>query len=240
MTESDFLKSYNIKDYDAPLCSVDMAIFAVDDGVLKVLLVKRSDHPFKSHWALPGGFADLKKDRSIEETALRKLTEKTGVSLSYLEQVKSVGNAARDPRGWAVTILYYALIDFEAVSQSLDESEWVNLKAAANRDLAFDHAELLTAAAERLRSKTRYAALPLSLMPPQFTLTELQHMFEIVLDEPLEKKSFRRRMNAAGILEETGQSRATGKRPAALYRTNDSFKDDFIFPGLLDGRRKTK
>lgn len=234
MTEEDFLKSYNIKDYDVPLCSVDMAIFAVDAEVLKVLLVKRSDHPFKNRWALPGGFADLEKDTSTEDTALRKLTEKTGVSLSYLEQVKTVGNASRDPRGWAVTILYYALIDFEAARAPSEQSEWVDLDEAAKRDLAFDHAELLRAAQLRLQSKTRYAALPINLMPPEFTLTELQHMFETVLDAPLEKKAFRRRLAASGLLEETGSQRATGKRPAALYRTTDKLTDEFVFPGLLD------
>jgi ADP-ribose pyrophosphatase YjhB (NUDIX family) len=213
-----------------------MAIFVVDDGVLKVLLVKRADHPFKGRWALPGGFADLEKDGSIEDTALRKLTEKTGVKLPYLEQVKTVGNARRDPRGWAITILYFALIDFEAVSEAQDRSEWASLENAYARDLAFDHAQLLASAAERLRSKTRYAALPLNLMPAEFTLTELQQMFEIVLGAPLEKKAFRRRLDASDLLEETGEKRATGKRPAALYRTSDKLTDDFVFPGLLDAR----
>jgi len=117
MIEEDFLKSYNAKDYDAPLCSVDMAIFAVENEQLKVLLIKRDQHPHKGLWALPGGFSDLKRDSSIDATAHRKLAEKTGVQTPYLEQVESIGNATRDPRGWSVTLLYFALLDFEALEK---------------------------------------------------------------------------------------------------------------------------
>lgn len=241
MTEDEFLKSYNPKDYDAPLCTVDMCIFAVEEDELKVLLVKRASPPFKDRWALPGGFADLQQDKSIEETAFRKLFEKTGIKSPYLEQVGTVGNASRDPRGWSVTILYFALIDYLALTQNeiIDPQEvtqWVPVVQAFESELAFDHEELLKLAINRLRSKTRYAALPINLMPEDFTLTEVQNMFELILGLPLQKKSFRRRLETSGLLTETGEMRPTSRRPAALYRRSDSFSDDFIFPGLLDVR----
>jgi 8-oxo-dGTP diphosphatase len=247
MTEKEFLDSYDIKDYDAPLCSVDIAIFAVDQGQLKSLLIKRSEHPFMNRWALPGGFFDLQKDISIEDTAFRKLVEKTGVKSPYLEQVGTIGNSTRDPRGWSVTVLYYALIDFHAVALSnevqqppREHSEWAPVDEALERDLAFDHQDMLRQAVSRLESKTRYAAVPINLRPEEFTLTELQHMFEVVLGTSLEKKSFRRRLDTAGILEETGEARQTGRRPAALFRVSKTFEDDFTFPGILDAKAKPR
>lgn len=235
-TEKEFLKAYNPKDFDAPLCTVDMAIFAVEEGDLKVLLVRRSEHPHKGRWALPGGFTDLKRDKSIDATAHRKLIEKTGIKTPYLEQVESIGNASRDPRGWSVTLLYFALIDFDAYGpvNGSEETQWVSIVEALKHNLAFDHKALLQKAVNRLRNKTRYSALPISLMPEHFTLTELQNMFELILGSSLQKKSFRRRMEASGLLVETGEMRPTIRRPAALFRRSDTFEDDYIFPGLLD------
>lgn len=236
MTENEFLQSYNPKDYDAPLCTVDMAIFAVEKEELKVLLIERAEHPHKDRWALPGGFCDLKNDADTDAAAHRKLLEKTGIKSPYLEQVESIGNSVRDPRGWSITLLYFALIDFETVEKSLqaDDVQWFKLNESLKLDLAFDHRSLLRKAINRLRSKTRYTALPISLMPEKFTLTELQNMFECILDNSLQKKSFRRRMEASGLLVETGQMRPTARRPAALFKRSDSFADDHIFPGLLD------
>ncbi len=236
MTEAEFLKSYDQKEYDAPLCSVDMAIFAVEAGELKVLVIKRDEHPFKGRWALPGGFCDLAHDTTIGSTAHRKLFEKTGINSPYLEQVESIGNAARDPRGWSITLLYFALIDFDTVGTDTqsENTQWLSLNAALKRDLAFDHEILLRKAINRLRNKTRYTALPISLMPDAFTLTELQNMFELILDSPLQKKSFRRRIEASGLLVETGEMRPTTRRPAALFERALNFQDNHIFPGLLD------
>ena len=241
-SEQDFLNQYNKKEFDAPLFTVDMAIFSVDSGQLQVLLIKRSNFPQKDKWALPGGFVDLSKDTDLMASAHRKLVEKTGLKSPHLEQVCTVGNPTRDPRGWAVTSLYFALIDFkefqriatEQTEQNKTEySEWVSITDAKKLDLAFDHLQLLDMAVERLTSKARYTALPVSLMPELFTLTELQQIYEIILGQSLEKKSFRRRMIEAGAVEETDQSKIAGKRPAQLYKyALDSF--DFHFPRILE------
>ncbi|MDA8708608.1 NUDIX hydrolase [Hellea sp.] len=236
MTEAEFLKSYNLKDYDAPLCTVDSVVLMVEDGTLKVLLIKRSDHPHKDRWALPGGFCDLTKDATIDATAHRKLVEKTGVRSPYLEQVESIGNANRDPRGWSITLLYLALIDFNALDAGvpMDSARWMSISDALKCDLAFDHNILLRKAINRMRSKTRYTALPVNLMPESFTLTELQTIFELILSHPLQKKSFRRRIEASKLLVETGEMRSTSRRPAALFERAKAFEEDHIFPGLLD------
>jgi len=238
-TEQEFLANYDHRNFDAPLLTVDMAIFSVSNGQLQVLLIKRPNFPFKDQWALPGGFADLVSDKDLMATAYRKLVEKTGVASPYLEQVASVGNAERDPRGWAVTVLYFALIDINAFEpQTLVEySEWVPVTKAKNLLLAFDHHELLTLALERLINKTRYTALPASLVPELFTITELQTIYEIILGHTLEKKAFRRRMIEAGAVVETTYNKVVGKRPAQLYRyALDSF--DFIFPRSLELPKK--
>lgn len=240
-SEKDFLSNYNKKDYESPLLTVDMAIFSVDAGQLQVLLIKRSNYPQKDKWALPGGFVNLSHDPDLMASAHRKLVEKTGIQSPYLEQVASIGNATRDPRGWSVTVLYFALIDFKEFQKNATEqteySEWISISEAKTLDLAFDHLQLLNLAVERLTNKTRYTALPVSLMPKLFTLTELQQIYEIILGQRLEKKSFRRRMLEAGAVEETDQSKIAGKRPAQLYKyALENY--DFHFPRILDYPRE--
>lgn len=240
MSEESFRENYNIKNYDVPLFTVDMVIFTVEAQDLKVLLVQRTAAPFKNTWALPGGFCDLKVDTSIEDTAFRKLREKTGITSPYLEQVETIGNATRDPRGWAVTTLYFALIDFSAIlndGQSGSEPmQWVSVDEAQQMGLAFDHHVLLSRALGRLKTKTQYTSLPIGLMPDEFTLSELQSMYELILGGKVQSKSFRRRLEASDILKQTGEMRPTSRRPAALYRRSGSFENNYVFSGLLDSK----
>jgi len=235
MNEKDFLKSYNIRDFDVPLSTVDMVIFSLIDGEINVLLVFRDDHPCKGQWALPGGFIDLKKDRSTEAAAHRKLTEKTGLSSGYLEQVETIGSPNRDPRGWSLTVLYFALVDITRVKLSNigKRSKWLPLSQLANKQLAFDHALLIEKAIGRLHSKATYTALPIELMPSEFTLTELQHVFEMILERELQAKAFRNRVLTAGMVEETGNSKISGKRPAKLYRSTQIDRDTYFARPLL-------
>lgn len=239
-SEQEYLAHYQKTDYDTPLFTVDMAIFSVANGQLQVLMIQRSNFPEKGKWALPGGFVDLKTDPDLMATAQRKLLEKTGIQTPYLEQVETIGNQYRDPRGWSITALYFALIDFEKFaiqpSSNTEHSQWLTVDQALQLDLAFDHKQLLQLAFERLCNKTRYTTLPVSLMPEVFTLTELQNIYEIILGHSLEKKSFRRRMQEAGAVEETGQHKIVGKRPAQLFRyALDHYH--FTFPRMLETPR---
>lgn len=239
-SEQEYLAHYLKTDYDTPLFTVDMAIFSVAKGQLQVLMIQRSNFPEKGKWALPGGFVNLRTDSDLMATAHRKLVEKTGINSPYLEQVETIGNQHRDPRGWSITSLYFALIDFHKFdiqeSTANEKSQWHSLEEALKLDLAFDHKELLQIAFGRLGNKTRYTALPASLMPELFTLTELQTIYEIILGHTLEKKSFRRRMQEAGAVEETGQQKIVGKRPAQLFRY--ALEDyNFTFPRMLETPR---
>lgn len=225
-SEAEFLRHYNIHDFDIPLVSVDVVILTLHEDALKVLLVKRGDYPQKGKWALPGGFIDVRRDRDLGETALRKLREKTSVTAPYLEQLESVGGARRDPRGWSVTVVYFALIPYSPVAAaggSSEAVEWVDAEEALARPLAFDHATLLARAVARVRSKVLYTLIPAHLIPSPFTLSALQQAYEAVIGRAVEKKAFRRRLENADVLEPTGETDSPGAgRPAALYRLKAS------------------
>ena len=216
------------EDFPRPLVSVDVIIFTIADDALQVLLLQRPQgpaEPFPGQWALPGGFIDIDKDADLEACALRKLREKTGVASPYLEQLASWGGAKRDPRGWSATHAYFALIPYEPV----DDARWFPVKGTGVRErLAFDHGEILATAVARLRSKVEYTSLPAFVLPREFTLTELQRAYEIVLGRPLEKSAFRTRVLAAGVVEPAGKTRHGPNRPAQMYRIANPRKPVFF------------
>lgn len=223
-----------------PLLSVDTVIFTVIHGRLDVLLVKRSfipgseaDYPFQGAWSLVGGLVDMQLDETLDAAALRRLREKTNVVSPYLEQLRSFGGAGRDPRGWAATIAYFALIPaagLELVSgASVDEVRWWPVARALQLDLAFDHRRILEIAVERLRAKVEYTTLPVNLLPAEFTLSELQAIYEIILGRHLDKSSFRKRVLDAGIVEESSSMRVGRNRPAQLYRIRPG-RQSAVFP----------
>ena len=208
------------------MTTVDVVIFTVLQGALQVLLVmRRSDpgDPFPGQWALPGGFIDTTRDRDLPACALRKLREKTGVEAPYLEQLGSWGSATRDPRGWSATHVYFALIPADHLDLTpggnAADSRWFAVEGDRIRQtLAFDHAVLLKSAISRLRAKVEYTSLPAFLMPDEFTLTELQQMYETILGRELEKKAFRTRLLSADLLESVARMKSGANRPAQLYR----------------------
>lgn len=211
---------------ERPLVSVDVAIFSVIDAELNVLLMRRQPGPHEPYpglLALPGGFIDVAKDRDLIGCALRKLKEKTAVAAPYLEQVGSWGDAKRDPRGWSTTHVYFALINAEVVALkqggNAADVQWLPVSAITPQlRLAFDHAMLFAAALARLRSKVEYTSLPAYLLPREFTLSDLQSIYEVVLQRPLEKSAFRTRVLATDLLEEVPRIRTGPNRPAQLYR----------------------
>lgn len=241
LTEREFIKGYNVHDYDVPLMTVDMAIFTIRKNKLHVLLVKRSQHPSMGRWALPGGFIDLKKDHQLADTARRKLKEKTGVDTPYLEQVETFGSDQRDPRGWSVTVAYFALIPNDYIEvmdvEGSEEIVWVDFYDIPKKyRLAFDHEEILQVCYERLKAKVQYTSLPINLLPKAFTLTELQNIFEIILGKNVEKKSFRRRILEADIVKETGNMKTGNTRPAKLYEVK-KIGESHYFSRNIEGHR---
>ncbi|WGS88702.1 NUDIX domain-containing protein [Methylomonas sp. UP202] len=221
MDEKQFLADYDKHQYENPLLTSDAVLFTYHEERLKVLLVKRSNHPDQGKWGLPGGFVDLERDKILEDTVVRKLKEKTGIDPPYLEQLQSIGNADRDKRGWSVTVVYTALMayqDCETHIETVTDAQWLPLDVVNSMELAFDHQTIIGLARERMRQKALYSIVPAYALPETFTLPELQHLHEILIGKPLQKKSFRRRIEQAELLVDTGEKRSEGGRPAVLYR----------------------
>ena len=210
-----------VYDYPRPAVTVDIILFTFYAGDLKVLLIQRKGEPFQSKWALPGGFVGMDEDLSV--AARRELAEETSVTDVYLEQLYTFGQPDRDPRGRVITVAYFALLSADQTAglqlqsnSDADDVRWWSMYALP--ELAFDHARILDYAMQRLRWKLEWTALGFLLLPAEFTLSELQKVYERVLDEPLDKRNFRRKMLATDVLEETGNIREGDHRPAKLYR----------------------
>lgn len=215
-------------DFPRPMVTVDVVIFTVLNDALKVVLVRRPStegEPYPSRWALPGGFIDVDQDANLMECALRKLREKTGLDASYLEQLGSWGDVRRDPRGWSVTNVFFALVPARDLvlrkGANAADVDWIDVEAASRKRLAFDHGEILGSALARLRSKVEYTSLPAFLLEEPFTLPQLQHVYEIVLGRPVDKSGFRKRMLDAEFMEEVGMISGGLGRPAMGYRLVD-------------------
>ena len=220
-TEADYLNQYDARRFPSPLVTVDSVLFTVHQQALCVLLVERANLPQKGRWGLPGGFIDMAHDDSTRATALRKLTEKTGVSPSWLEQLDTFSGPDRDPRGWSLTVTWFALIawvDCEPHIASVSDARWVPVDKLADFPLAFDHQAIIDAALNRLQQKTKYSLLPVYCLPDTFTHGQLQEATEVILGQPIQRKSLIRRFEASDMFEDTGESMATGTRKARLWR----------------------
>ena len=206
-----------------PSVTVDVVVFGYDGGPdLKLLLIQRGGEPFKGQWALPGGFVEM--DEPLETGALRELEEETGVKDLYVEQLYTFGAPDRDPRGRVISVAHYALVNLgnhpAQASSDADRVEWFPLEKLP--ELAFDHAAVIEMATARLRAKVRYEPIGFELLPEEFTLGELQSLYETVLGVPeFNKRNFRTRILKTGILEEVGRQENVAHRPAKLYRFNE-------------------
>ena len=205
-----------------PAVTVDIVIFSLREGSLQVLLIQRGEPPFQHKWALPGGF--VKITESLEEAAARELEEETGILDVYLEQLYTYGESDRDPRERVITVAYYALIPADRKIRyegGSDASQAAWFPIISLPELAFDHSKIVEYALRRLRYKLEYSAVGFELLPESFTLSELQTTYEIILDEKLDKRNFRRRIIEANVIEPTPKMRSGEGRPARLYRYRD-------------------
>lgn len=199
--------------------TVDCVIFGFEGGDLQILLIRRGLAPFKDHWALPGGFVRL--DETLDEAARRELNEETGLHAVFLEQLYTFGAVKRDPRERVVSVAYYALTKpadhTTAASTDAAEAQWFPVSEVPA--LAFDHAEILDAALTRLRGKLTYEPIGFELLPPKFTLTQLQRLYEAVLGTPLDKRNFRKKVLSYDLLIPLKETQREGAhRPAQLFR----------------------
>src|ERR1041384_7328881 len=205
--------------YSRAALTVDCVVFGFDEGELKVLLIQRALEPFKGTWALPGGF--VRVDETIDDAARRELGEEAGLKDVFLEQLYTFGEVNRDPRERVVSVAYSALVnlaahDTQAATDAAD-ARWFPVSKIPK--LAFDHADILATALARLKGKVRYEPIGFELLPPKFTLSQLQHLYEAALETNLDKRNFRKKVLSYNLLIPLKEKQMTARhRPAQLFR----------------------
>ncbi len=216
-------------EFPHPAITTDIVLFTIRDKQLKLLLVRRGSEPFKGTWALPGGFMQI--DEDLESSARRELAEETGIEGVYLEQLYTFGAVDRDPRERVVTVAYYALAASDQMvlraATDAEAVDWFDMDTLP--ELAFDHRQIVAMAHKRLVAKLDYSTIAFQFMPQEFTLSELQDVYEIILREELDRRNFRKWILALEQIEETGREKRQGAhRPAKLYRVIDPGRVEII------------
>lgn len=220
-------------EFARPALTVDCVVFGLDDDDLKVMLIERGVVPYKGMWAIPGGF--VRVDETLETAARRELEEETGIRDVFLEQLYTFGDVDRDPRERVVSVAYYALTNLigHDVDARTDASNAAWFALGDLPDLPFDHASIVETALDRLRGKLRYQPIGFELLPHLFTLTQLQRVYEIVLDREIDKRNFRKKILAMEILKDTGKvEKDVAHRAARLFRFDKRAYDRMIRQGF--------
>lgn len=222
-------------EYERPGLTVDCVVFGLDleAETLKVMLVERDVEPFAGEWAIPGGF--VRSDETLMAAANRELSEETGITNVFLEQLFTFGDPGRDPRGWVVSVAYYALVAPEkhriVATTDARQAQWFGVDSLP--PLAFDHSEILQTALGRIRGKLTYAPIGFELLPEKFTIKQLQKLYEIVLDQPLDNRNFRKKIFAMDVLKELGEiQKGVPHRAARLYRFDERKYNQLVKRGL--------
>jgi 8-oxo-dGTP diphosphatase len=205
-----------------PIVTVDVVLFTIADGALKLALIERGRPPFQGKLALIGGYLHPDADSDASAAAHRILEEKAGLADVFVEQLMTFSGPDRDPRGWSVSIAYYALVPHAVLTAAKASATLMLVPADPLPALPFDHSRIVAAALERLRGKSSYSSLPAFLLPPEFTFPELKAVYETVMGQALNDSAFRRKIGDLGIIEEVPEAKSAAtalrKRPAQLYR----------------------
>lgn len=221
--------------------TVDNVLFGFDEGDLKVLLIKRGEDPFDGCWALPGYFVYPNED--LDSAAQRILKELTGLDNVYLEQVQTFGEVNRHPFGRVITVAYFSLIKiskFEIQPASIaSKAKWHSVSEVTN--LAFDHNTILKTCYDRLKWGVRSRPVGFELLPPKFTLTELQHLYEAILETDLDKRNFRKKILSMDLLIDLEEyQEGVAHRPAKLYRFDKDKYEKFLAEGFSFELKESK
>ena len=222
-------------EYERPGLTVDCVIFGLDldEETLKVMLIERDAEPFAGVWAIPGGF--VHRGETLLEAATRELREETGIHAVFLEQLYTFGAPDRDPRGWVVSVAYYALVSPEKhhirATADARQAQWFPITSLP--PVAFDHAEILATALARIRGKLTYAPIGFELLPQKFTIKQLQKLYEIVLGRKLDNRNFRKKIFAMDVLKELGEmQKGVPHRAARLYKFDERKYNQMLKRGL--------
>lgn len=206
-----------IYEYFRPALTADVVVFGFDGSRLKVLLVQRKIDPYRGSWALPGGF--LHEDETLEECALRELREETSFIPDFLDQFHVYSAVHRDPRGRVVTAAFFGLMPISAVKGGTDaaDARWFDLDEVPH--LAFDHGEILHMAKRHLRERIYFEPIAFRLLNDKFTMSELQHVYEVILGVTFDRRNFQKKMLSSQIIQPLPEHRVAHgpSRPARLF-----------------------
>ncbi len=211
-------------DYPRQAVTTDCVIFGFDETNLKILLIQRGIKPFKDKWALPGGF--IRQEETIEECAKRELFEETSLKNVFIEQLYTFSDIDRDPRGRVISVAYFALINlnnYKAVAgDDAKNAQWFSVNDMPT--LAFDHDKIVRTALYRLKGKIRWQPVGFELLPEKFTLTDLQHLYEVVLEIKLDKRNFRKKILKTELLIDLDEKQENVAHKAAKFYKFDKSK----------------
>ena len=217
--------------YPHPSVTTDCVIFGFDGAKLKVLLVQRGEEPFKGRWAFPGGF--MKIDESAEECAMRELREETSLEIAQIRQFHTFTSPQRDTRERVITIAFYALAKTQQVKGGDDaaDAKWFALDEVPQ--LAFDHDQILRKAEQTLHQQIHFEPIGFELLPEEFTIKELQNLYEAILDVRFDRRNFYNKMKRLEMLEQTDKTvNPTQKKEAFLFRFNKKKYDELKQKGF--------
>ncbi len=228
MEEKEYLEKYNPNDFERPSVAVDLLVLTMDENRLKVVLVERNEHPFKGKLSFPGVFVRI--DETLDNAVSRGIKEETGLTNIYFEQLYTWGEVDRDPRMRIISVSYIAIVDPAKIKLTAGERTAsvglydVEELLDSDIELAFDHKKMLEFARERITNKIEYTNIAFEFLPDEFTLPEVQRIFEIILHKKMHKTSFRQKM--APLVEDTGRMK-TGDayRPSKYYRLKEECKN---------------
>lgn len=209
--------------FPMPSVTVDLIIFTIIKGELCFLTIERKRPPHRGSRALPGGFLEVDRGETLIEAAQREAFEETNLKDLFIEQLHTFGDPNRDPRGRVITVAYFCLVPVGVKPVAGDDAknaEWTPVRERHSLDMAFDHNNIVNMASERLKGKIAYTTIACRLLPKRFTLSDLQLVYEIILDHPLDRRNFRRYVVERGIVLPTDERRTGKHRPAKLFCFN--------------------
>lgn len=223
----------DIHDFEKPSLTIDCVVFGYDLKQLKVLLLNRKKKPFKNSWALPGGFLDVKE--SFEQCVERVLATKTGMVDLFMEQLYTFGEVKRDERGRVISVAYFSLVNphkYQIINGLMNnDTQWFDYSELP--ELAFDHAKIVAIAHERLQNKVRYQPIGFELLDKEFTLPELQRLYETILGKTIDRRNFRKKMLELGIIKATGERKTgTPNRQPDIYEFDKKRYDELLKVGM--------
>ena len=225
LTEKEYLDTYDQNEYERLSVAVDLLVFTIEDDKLKIVLIEREEHPFKNMLSLPGVFVGI--DETLDEATERGIAEETGLRDLYFEQLYTWGEVKRDPRMRIISVSYLSFTNSEKINLSAGKRTIsaalydVDELLASDSPIAFDHKKIIEYGRERIKNKVEYTKIAFEFLPEEFTLPELQRVYEILLGKNLYKAGFRRKIMP--MIEETDRmTSGDAHRPSKYYRDRKS------------------